>query len=244
MALSNHLTPDIGDTMTAVAGKWRRRVQEGTPGAELRELTMGNNKGSTVWELGWPSLENVHLIGGKLIKNEQVGLQAEVIFKDFMCGETYVVSFGAKSRTLKTLIERLPNLDPDMAFNMELHPSRKKSASGATMYNLRVVQNGSSLESHYIKWHKDAQGNNVVECLNGCPEAVKDPVTEEWDFTEQTRFFLKVFKEYFDEYIPPHPNVDEITAYTPVKADDDDAPQLSHEDEVEPDNGEFDDIQF
>jgi len=229
MGRSNNTTPDLGDSMTIVAGKWSERVVEGTEGAVSRALSKGKNKGSLVWERQWQALENLTLISAKFAKPEGFSEeQVDITCTDFKTGETFLLSLPCDSKYLKTLIMCLPILDTSLPFNLELHMARGKSPTGDDKYNLRVVQQGRSLHTHHFQeWKKDAQGQNICLHHNGCPAPERRG--EKWDFYEQNIFLRAYFVEYLGSYVPPTapcPVADEPvnqsappTAGTPTLAD-------------------------
>ena len=239
MGRSNHTTPDMGNSMTIIAGQWTERVPEGTEGAVARRLTKGSNEGSTVWELHWPTLENLSLMTARVVTPEGFSKQqVEMSFKDFKTNEVFLTSLQFDSKYLKTFIMCLPQLNASLPFNLELHKGKGKSPNGDDKYNLRVVQEGKSLKTtHFQEWKKDANGNNVCLHHNGCPAPIHDERDNSYDFKDQNYFLLDYLAVFMDTYEPPtspcpvadEPVSTEASAPPPPDinindADDDDVP--------------------
>ena len=96
--------------------------------------------------------------------------------------------------------------------------ARGKTPTGDDKFNLRVVQNGVSIKTHYFQeWKKDAEGKNIVLHHNGCP-APKEKRGGKWDFDDQNDFLCQYLEDYLGDYDAP-------TAPCPV-ADDPTPPEL------------------
>ena len=204
MGRSQQTTPDMGDSMTIVHGKWTERVPEGTDGAQPRVLTKGKNQGSTVYELGWPTLENLSLVKGEIVQPEGfTSKQVEMLCKDYKTGEMFNLSLPADSKYLKQFIMCIPMLNTDLPFNLELHQAKGMTPSGDPKFNLRVVQAGRSVpQTHFMEWKKDAQGKNIVIYHNGCP-APEQKQSGKWDFDDQDYFLCSYLAKFLDEYEAP-----------------------------------------
>lgn len=204
MGRSEQTTPDMGNSMTIIHGRWVERVPEGTAGATPRVLSKGKNQGSTVWEIGWPSLENMSLVSGSIVQPEGFSSkQAELMCKDFSDGEVFNLSLPADSKYLKQFIMCLPELDYSLPFNLELHQARGLTPSGDPKFNLRVIQGGRSLSAkHFLEWKKDADGNNTVIYHNDCPAPVQKQ-SGKWDFDDQDFFLCEYLEKYLAEYEAP-----------------------------------------
>ncbi len=209
MGRSHNTTPDLGDSLTIVHGKWTERVQEGTPGAVSRKLTKGKNEGSLVWELRWPTLDNLHLISGRFVQPEGFSdEQVELTCKDYDTGELFILSLPYDSKYLKTFIMCLPKLDTSRPFSLELHLGRGKTPSGDDKFNLRVVQEGVSLKTHHFQeWKKDEQGNNICLHHNGCPPPAdnRDKRGGKLDFSEQNNFLCQYLEDYLGGHVAVEP---------------------------------------
>lgn len=241
MGRSNNTTPDMGNSMTIVHGKWSERVPEGTEGAMPRKLSKGKNMGSTVWELGWSTLENLSLVNGAVVQPEGFSSkQVELNCKDFKTGEMFNLSLPSDSKYLKQLIMCLPLLDTSLPFNLELHQAKGVTPSGDPKFNLRVVQDGRSVSAKtFLEWKKDADGKNIVIYHNDCPPPIKKP-SGKWDFDDQDFFLLTYLSKFLAEYeapIAPCPVADEPVASkppapTPASTTDVPADFDEYEDEV------------
>lgn len=235
MGRSHHTTPDMGDSMTIVHGKWTERVPAGTEGAVARVLTKGKNEGSTVYEIGWPSLTDLVLVSGQFVKPQGFSSeQVELNCRDSKTGETFLLSLPADSKYLKKFIMCLPKLDPTQPFNLELHMARSKTPTGEDKFNLRVIQNGKSLDTHhFLEWKKDEKGNNVTIYNNGCPPP-KELRGGKYNFDDQDEFLCQYLEEFFADYTAP-----EFYGTTEQQVDDD---EPDH-DEI-PSDEEDDDMPF
>ena len=226
---SNNTTPDIGNSVSIVGGKFTLRVPEGTPNSVPRKLTKGKNEGSIVHELHWSTLENVHIMSGALVKSEHLsGLNAEIVVKNFLTGEEALLSLPSDSRYLKEFIKRIPSIDFNQAVNLELHLGKKKTRTGGDTYYLKIVQNGKAVPSVYEKWSRDENGKPKVELLLGMPDAVEK--RDGWDFSAQNEFLWDKFELHFKQYIPP--TVDVSEAHAP--AEDDEEPYYDEREDDEP----------
>jgi hypothetical protein len=191
----------MGDSWTVVHGKWTERVPAGTEGAVPRVLTKGKNEGSTVYEIGWPSLTDLVLVSGQFVKPQGFSSeQVELNCKDAKTGEGYLLSLPADSKYLKKFIMCLPKLDPTRPFNLELHMARNKTPTGEDKFNLRIIQDGKSLDTHYfLEWKKDEKGNNVTIYHNGCPPP-KELRGGKYNFDDQDEFLCQYLEEFFKDY--------------------------------------------
>jgi len=237
MAKTDNTTPSMGNSMSIVGGKWTERVQEGTEGATSRVLTKGKNEGSAVWEIGYSNLADVKLVSAALETSEHIkGLQLNIVVQDVFTAEQYPLTMSATSKYAKAFISVLPNLNQELPFNLELHLARGKTATGADKYNLRVYQNGKALESAYIKWSKDANGENNHTMLLGCPDATQKR-DGSWDFDAQNEFLWDALETFLKEDFVPFSGK---PIAQPIQ-EDDDRPDLGDEHGEEEDG---DDIPF
>ena len=198
MGLSNNTTEQLGTKLSIVGGRFTLRVAENTAGAEPRTLTKGKNEGKEVWEMRYLSLEDVVLVGGKIVESEYPGV--DVMLRDNQTDEDVTINLPLESRYLFDFIRHLPNLDEHSPFNVEMHESKKKTKQGDTMYNLRLVQFGTILPDYYVNWSKDEDGKNVATPLHGIPEPKHG--IKGWDFRDVEEFLLEQFREFFDTFSP------------------------------------------
>ena len=201
MGLDNKQYTDnsTSDNLSVVGGKWTKRVEEGTPEAESRKLTKGKHEGTVVWEIGYSNVYGL-LSSGHLVDNEHIGMQAEILLRDG--DESYLVSLPASvkdmSMYLKTIIEALPNLNPNEIVTFSLVDTGKKTRTGGIKYRLKVRQNDKVVPSHYIDIKDDGNGGYNIIPKNGMPEAAKLRDGTK-DYSEQNDFLLMKFEEFFEQ---------------------------------------------
>lgn len=199
MGASNKVFTNNSDSFSVVGGKFTQRVAEGTVGSTARQLTKGKNAGTTVYEIGYPTIEGF-IDHGKIVESE-IGCTAEIGLKD-QSGVS-VVSFQANvkdmSQYLKTLIRCLPNLDPSKPIAMSISQSNKKKTKfGGPVFYLGVYQDDRKVSDFYVEW-KDVGGQKVANHLHGYPES-KKLRDGSYDYSEQNEFLLMKFEEYFADY--------------------------------------------
>ena len=200
--LNNEQYTDGGasDNLSIVGGKWTMRVEEGTVGAEPRKLTKGKHEGATVWEVSYLNVIG-YLESGRLVENEHIGMQAEILLKDG--AESYLISLPASVKDmsiyLKTIIEALPNIDAHETVVFCLEDTGKKTRTGTPKYRLKVRQNNKVVPSYYVDIKDNGAGGYNIIPKNGMPEAslLRDGSK---DYSEQNDFLLMKFEEYFADF--------------------------------------------
>lgn len=198
MGLSNETTEVItGTKLNIVGGKFTLRVNEGTEGAESRELTKGKNEGKTVWELKYSTLK-ANLVGGTIADGEYPGVDINLF--DTMNGDSYTINFPLDSRYLYDFIKRLPMVDTSKEIDLQIHEGKKKTRTGNPTYNLFVFQDDKPIKDYYVEWKKDAEGKNKATMLHGMPDAEKG--IKGWSFEKQEEFLLGKFEEFFNTFTP------------------------------------------
>ena len=195
MGLGNRQTTTefLGTSLSIVNGHFRKRVPEGTEGAESRKLSKGKNEGSLVWEMKYKNLDG-YIIGGNLDTTSQF---KSCIIKMEDEGEQFEISLPLDSGYLSEFIQHLPNIDTTLKVDLQIQPKKNRPDS----YRLHVLQ-GKHIDNYYVKWSKDQEGKAVATHLHGMPEWEKDELTGEYDSSKQRRFLLKKFKEYFEAFEP------------------------------------------
>ena len=214
MGLNNNTTSGgLSSKLTIVGGRFVLRGEEGTEGAESRDLTKVKNQGKTVWELKYKSLFG-YITSGIITDGEYPGV--DIMVEDG--GDSYELNFPLDSRYLFDMIKRLPNMDMSKPVNIEVVEGKKKTRTGNPTYKLHLVQDGHQIHDYYIEWKKDSQGNNIHELLHGIPDAVEG--RKGWSFEAQEDFLLCKFEEFFSDFQAPEVADDSPTDQVPAAVTD------------------------
>jgi hypothetical protein len=124
------------------------RVEENTPGAVPRKLTKGKNEGSTVYELHYNALSDVHLMGGKLVESEHItGLTAEIELKDFRSGETYTAALPAVIGLTSSVSMALITLLQGITGVKDESPKQEKTKIGVSEDGVKISSPDTEIET-------------------------------------------------------------------------------------------------
>lgn len=182
-------------------GKFHQKVEEGTPGAVLRE---GETKDGTKYS----KLELItDFVAGKITKvdfydgeyGKSLVLNLETLDGDVSVSLSTASDFG------KDMLHKILSVDLGTIVTLTpfIEETNKLNKKGEKIMNkgIRVVQNGNQVWSHFQKWDKDL-GKFVS--LNGMPEAPtapagKKPSSDEWKmyFMQAKIFMIKEVEKAF-----------------------------------------------
>lgn len=158
--MSLHQQEEGGRFLSVVAGKLREKVEEGAPGATLREGTLSNGETFSKWELVYPGITafvtKVELRDGKFGKNVNIHMTDEN-------DEEFVVSLGAEnSRTGVPFMMALPKLD--LKKEVTLKPYKFNNDKSENVEGMTISQDGNKVQSAFYDPEKK-------ENLLGLPKA-------------------------------------------------------------------------
>lgn len=208
MALDNNQptqSDSYGTKLTVIGGRWTLRCADGTPGSEQRELTKGDNAGTTVSEMKYTALSG-HISGGRIVDGN-FGKSADVDLTDLKTGERYTVNFPLDSRYLFDFIKRLPNMDCSKDVRLEIVPHKtKRTMKGNPVYSLHAVQYGAIIPDHYVEWKRDGSGKPKANTVHGMPDAIHG--ARGWSFEAQEDWLIEKFIAFFEDYIAPTGDTD------------------------------------
>lgn len=153
-------------------GKLREKVEQGTPGAVLREGTTPSGETFSKWELCYPG------ITAKITKVElqsgQYGKQVLIHMTD-ETDEEFVVALGAKTRNATNFLQALPNLDLTKDVTFKAYGDFKTKDGKEVRGGISITQAGNKVYSYFYDAEKKQN-------LHGMPEAEPDKRTKEVDW--------------------------------------------------------------
>ena len=202
MGLRQNITDISGgnsDIITIVGGKFTQRVEQGTKGAECRNLTQGKNEGKEVWELHFPALSGM-LISVEITESNFGGCDGTITLHDFKTDERFSIQTSADNGKFTDFLKCIPNIDTSKELVLEMHPKKggKVDSNGNPITDLKVVQGGRVVPNYYQEWDNQAQKYN---CINGMPDWEKTP--KGWNHDEQDYFLWEKCNEFFENYEAP-----------------------------------------
>jgi hypothetical protein len=177
--------------LTVVGGKFCQRVDENTEGAVPRELTMGKNKGKTVFEKFYKEITG-YITGGNLETGE-FGESIMIHVSDPKEESEVYLRLPWNSKLRDAFVKRLPNLDVNKPVELVCFPDKE---NGSPV--LLIKQNNENLPFYYKKGE-----------MNGLPEptekTIKGKRVLNWDDVEA--FLWGKAEEFFEQFEGDEPPV-------------------------------------
>ena len=166
--------------VTIVKGMWTLRVEEGTEGAQPRELTKGPNAGKTVFEKYYNTLSGM-LVGGS-INQGQFGSDLCLVLE--VEGVEYTLQMPIPSDYFSSFAKCCASLDLDKEVVLGL--GRDKQKDQPFMF---IKQDGASVRSNYTK-----------DEPNGMPQWEKKEVMGKttWSHEAQDDFLYNVLTSWLE----------------------------------------------
>lgn len=175
-------------------GKFHQKVEEGTPGAVLREGETKDGTKYSKWELITDDvtgkITKVDFYDGEFGKNLILTLD--------VAGEPVTISMSTSQNFGEDMLHKIlsVNLQTPVTLTPFVEVKGEKTKKG-----IKVVQNGKEVWSHFQAWNKDLK---KFVSLNGFPESPTAPAgkkvsSDEWKmyFMQARVFMVKAVEEAF-----------------------------------------------
>lgn len=153
-------------------GKLREKVEQGTPGAVLREGKTPSGDTFSKWELCYPGI--TAKVTKVELQNGNYGKQVLIHMTD-ETDEEFVVALGAKTRNATNFMQALPNLDLTKDLTLKAYGDFKTKDGQEIRGGLSIIQEGAKVYSFFFD-------NEAKKNLHGMPEPEKDKRTKEVDW--------------------------------------------------------------
>lgn len=175
-------TQSAGTYLSIIGGKFRKQVQEGTPGAIRREWETKDGKSGVKWEKEYESVTGK--ISGINFYEGDYGKNITLFIKDGE--EDYGISMGVATPYAEDLMKKLPGVVLDKT--LTLTPYDFTTENGKRIRGVTVYQDGKKYDSFFYDKEKK-------EIINGAPkpENPDDMDSEDWKiyFTQLRKFVVK-----------------------------------------------------
>ena len=173
MSLHEETQVTTAPYLTVVAGKLRRKVEEGTPGAVLREGFLKDGTPYKKWELVYPGITG--FIKAIEIKKGSFGKEVNITMRDENEQEYIVQLMATNKNTGVKFLSALPNIDLEKEVTIKPYDDFISKKDGKNvMGGMNILQDGEKIQSAFYDGKKK---------LLGMPEPEVDKRTKEveWD---------------------------------------------------------------
>lgn len=209
--------PQRGTDYYSVSGEFiTKRVPEGTEGAVAHTITMGENKGKTVWETQHEAYEGkLHIVYIDKSKNPQ--------YPDKVClrFDTITIQMPVTSQHAQSFIAKVRNLDLDKEIKFVPYKMERSDKKGKYNIGVSLYQDDTKVE----KFLNTSKGGDLPEMVQR-----KRAGKVEWDTAERDTFLFDHLVAWIEEQDFPDPK--------------DIKPQSEEEEESEEEDEEGNEIPF